>query len=224
MVRAIVVFFVLCLAGCNPASREGAHDSLGADSVSGSPNVQADSSPKETLYDFRSFVPFGFVIKDSVVGDLNMDAFPDAVLVLRPIDEAWMDQRARPVLVLIGGPAGHFEMAVRNDHVTLPKEAGQMFGEPYNGVEIDSGTFIVKHYGGSRFRWTCDYVFEYDETERSWFYVANYVSIGDMLGEMNDLDSVGQCIPYDRDTLMLRKKTDIRNFDCGNAERAELKY
>ncbi len=99
-----------------------------------------------------------------------------------------------------------------------------MFGEPYNGIEIDSGTFIVKHYGGSRFRWTYDYVFEYDPEKSTWFYTANYASAGDMLGEMNDLDSMGQCIPYDRDTLVLKRKIDIRKFDVTEAPIAELDW
>ena len=220
MRRFLVIFTSIFFFACSDSQSVAEYDSASNDST------QHDSvtSVCEILYDFSGFIPKGYSIMDSVIGNLNLDSYPDAILVLHPSDEEWMDQRARPVLILLGDSAGYFKLSLRNDNLTPPKVGGQMFGEPYNGTEIDSGTFKIKHYGGSRFRWTCDYVFEYDPARKTWFYVKNYGSIGDMLGEMNDLDSTGNCIPYDSASLVIRPKVDIAKFNCESAEIADLEY
>lgn len=191
-------------------------DSVQVDTVARIPPTLPDSS----------FFPKGYVIKDIVYGDLNLDAYPDAIIVMRSVVEqpGSFCEVPRWFFILTGSSNGDFAVAFKSNTVTPAQVEGQMFGEPYNGIEIGSGTFIVRHYGGSRYRWTCDYVFEYDAAKETWFYTANYGSIGDMLGEMNDLDSTGQCIPYDRDTLLLKRKIDILKFDCGTAPIAELEY
>lgn len=191
-------------------------DSLRADSIARIPPALPDSS----------FFPEGYVIRDIVYGNLNLDPYTDAIIVLRSVAEqpGSFCEVPRWFFILTGNSKDSFSLAFKSKTVTPAQEAGQMFGEPYNGIEIDSGTFIVRHYGGSRFRWTCDYVFEYDDTKQTWFYTQNYGSVGDMLGEMNELDSTGQCIPYDRDTLVLKRKVDIRKFDVAEADIAELDW
>lgn len=191
-------------------------DSLRADSVAHIPPPLPDSS----------IFPKGYVIKDIVYGDLNLDAYTDAIIVLRSVSEqpGSFCEVPRWFYILTSDNTETYSVAFKSTTVTPAQEAGQMFGEPYNGIEIDSGTFIVRHYGGSRFRWTCDYVFEYSPGKKTWFYTTNYGSIGDMLGEMNDLDSTGQCIPYDSDTLVLKRKVDITKFDCATAEIAEIEF
>jgi len=190
-------------------------DSLRTDSIARIPPKLPDSS----------FIPKGYVIMDMVYGDLNLDTCTDAIVVLQHESEihgATYSEKPRPVIIFLGDSTSTLRLELRNDNMTYHEVDGQMFGEPYNGIEIDSGTFTVRHYGGSRFRWTRDYVFQYDSDRGTWFYTKNYVSMGDMLGEMNELDSLGQCIPYERDTLILKRKVDIRKFDIGEAETAEL--
>jgi hypothetical protein len=226
----VPVLFLLFTVACNPEwNRAENRDSLLRDSVKRD-SLHVDSLRIDSLSKIppplrdSSVIPAHYQIMDAVYGNLNLDEFTDAILVLHHSDEEWMDERARPVLILLGDSSRNYHLALRNDHLTSPKVDGQMFGEPYNGIEIDSGTFIIRHYGGSRFRWTYDYQFEYDPAKQNWYYTANYASIGDMLGEMNDLDSTGQCIPYDRDTLILKRKVDIRKFVIADAEIAQLEY
>lgn len=191
-------------------------DSLRLDSIAKIPPPIHDSS----------FIPANYQIKDVVYGDLNLDSFPDAIVVMNSMYEApgSLSDIPRWFYILTGNSDGSYGVAFKSKNVTPAQEAGQMFGEPYNGIEIDSGTFVVRHYGGSRFRWTYDYVFEYNSEKETWFYVKNYATAGDMLGEMGDLDSLGQCIPYDYDTLIVNPKIDIRKFDCSVAPTAEPEF
>lgn len=213
---------LVCIVACSETGSTLLPDSLNNDSVQVD-TLSGDTIPVREIvkYDFSDFIPTHYKVRDSAVGDLNFDAFPDAIVVLQREDEKYGDERPRPVLILTGDSSGHFQLALRNDHLTFPKVDGQMFGEPFAGIEIDSGTFILRHYGGSRFRWTRDYVFEYDAFRQTWYYTKSYASVGDMAGEMNDLDSLGQCIPYGHDTLILKRKTDIRKFDSRTTEAAQ---
>lgn len=181
-------------------------DSLRADSI-------ASFTPKLTD---STVIPQGYIIMDQVYGNLNLDRYKDAVMVFGHASEtegATYSERPRALLIFLGDSLGTLNMVVRNDNIVYTEVEGQMFGESFAGIEIDSGTLRVNHYGGSRFRWTADYVFEYNAEKKSWFYTRSYASMGDMLGEMNDLTEMGDCIPYANDTLIIKKPIDIRKFD-----------
>lgn len=224
------VFLVLLVASCSTAdppsdvlSDSAVDDSASADSL------KADTIPAPLIisYDFSSVCPdTNYVLMDSVIGDLNLDNYPDAILVYQHESEeigATNGDRPRPFVLLLGDSSGNFIPFIRNDNIVYHEVHGQMFGEAYAGTEIDSGTFRVNHYGGSRFRWTADYVFEYDPKKQTWYYTKSYASMGDMLGEMNNLTETGQCIPYATDTLILDKPIDLRKFDNRTADVAMTK-
>lgn len=216
----------LLMIGCNESGSIHEDDSACRDSVlnkiaAGDLSVQ----PSAPFYDFSAFLPdTAYVLYDSVIGDLNRDQFPDAILVYVHASElrgATYSERPRPFFILLGDSTGQFVQFLRNDNVVYHEVDGQMFGEPYAGIVIDSGMFRVNHYGGSRFRWTADYIFEYDRDKQSWFYTRSYATAGDMLGEMNELDSTGQFIPSALDTLIIKKPIDIRKFDNRTADVAD---
>jgi len=142
-------------------------------------------------------------VMDSAFGYLNRDHYEDAILVLRhdSDDVGMMSERPRPVLLLIGSPVG-FKLAEYNEKATLPQINGQMFGEPFNGIEIDSGSFTLKHYGGSRYRWTRDFVFVFDKKAGTWKYDRCYESMMDMLGED----------PSSADTIIAKQKVPFGRF------------
>lgn len=221
MKRSTPLLFSLLLCACRPADSYTIPHPESEDTttlhVTNHDTIPSgpDDASGYTHCNPSSFVPTHYRLYDSAFGDLNNDKFPDAILVLRSDREqpGGFSELPRPVLLLLGQPDGSLQLAVRNDHLTYAQIEGQMFGEPYNGVEIDSGKFLLKHYGGSRFRWTADYQFEYDPDQKTWFYTKSFATMGDMLGEMNDLDSTGQCIPYSYDTLIMKKPVDIRVFN-----------
>jgi hypothetical protein len=217
-VRYAVAILTLLFFGCGSNTSIESIDSSAGDTPI-IDTVFADTlsrqKPRPVFSDTSMFPP-GYIIMDSVYGDLNLDPFTDAVFVFGHASEtegATYSERPRVLMIFLGDSSGFLNRVVRNDYVVYTEVDGQMFGESFAGCEIDSGTLRVNHYGGSRFRWTADYLFEYNSEKKSWFYTRSYASMGDMLGEMNDLTETGQCIPYATDTLIVKKPIDIRKFD-----------
>jgi hypothetical protein len=43
-----------------------------------------------------------------------------------------------------------------------------MMGDPFEGVEIKKGRFIVHHYGGSSWRWANNTTFAWSRRDQTW--------------------------------------------------------
>lgn len=44
-------------------------------------------------------------------------------------------------------------------------------GDPFQGVAAEPKTFTVSHYGGSAWRWSVDYTFNYSKRDNTWLLV-----------------------------------------------------
>jgi len=122
----------------------------------------------EIRYNFREFVPKGFQILDSITGDLNLDAFPDMLLILKINGEDTMYDALRPLLILSGQANNSFKLEARNDSVVLCRSCGGVFGDPYDSSVIKNGYFSIQHYGGSNWRWTRIITFKYNKEKNKW--------------------------------------------------------
>ena len=49
-----------------------------------------------------------------------------------------------------------------NNTLVLSQDSGGVFGDPYNGIEIQDGTLRISDYGGSNDRWGDDFTFGMD--------------------------------------------------------------
>ena len=118
-----------------------------------------------------AFVPAGFGILDSATGDLNRDAWPDRILVLRKDgeDTTTLVDLDRPLLLLLGRPDHRFILAARSNRVVLRRNEGGAYGDPYAGLTIKRGFFSVEHYGGSSARWSRIITFNYAPATRTWY-------------------------------------------------------
>jgi len=118
------------------------------------------------------FIPTGYALIDTAMGDLNLDKYRDIILVLKTIGEdTAMDatEYKRPLLLLLGHADKTFTIAARNDNVVYCYQCGGVFGDPYSGVEIRKGFFTVHHFGGSNDRWSNDISFQYSTTGKAWY-------------------------------------------------------
>ncbi|WP_407521328.1 hypothetical protein PDL71_12035 [Lacibacter sp. MH-610] len=134
------------------------------------------------------FIPAKYKMKDSVNGDLNKDGIKDLVLVLHHQDEDTFQMDEEPkrlLLVLFRNKAG-FSLAGKSTGVLMCVHCGGVFGEPYNGIEIDKGILIVRHYGGSAWRWVESRKFRY---QNSGFYLIG--STSDYFWNATDCDGIG---------------------------------
>lgn len=137
----------------------------------------ADRSDREEVDELSSaltpFVPEGYTVLDTATGNLNLDQYPDAILVLKKDGEDSTSDverpEARPLLVLTGQADNTYKLAARGDSAVYCVNCGGMMGDPFTGVVIKNGYFSVEHYGGSGWRWTRIVTFKYSPADSSWY-------------------------------------------------------
>jgi hypothetical protein len=137
------------------------------------------------------FIPEGFTLIDTAMGDLNLDKYGDIILVLKTIGEdTALDatEYKRPLLLLLGNADHTFTLAARNDDVVYCYRCGGMFGDPYDGVRIRKGVFTVNHFGGSNERWSNAITFKYSPTDKTW-YLYRIVDEGWSVFHLNKIES-----------------------------------
>jgi len=167
-----IIFLTACDSGEQPAPAE-------ANSTNTPNKEQADTAPEEaekilTSTDPNVFVPEHYAILDSVSGDLNLDGYPDLILVLKHMDEEETsdvngDEVPRPLLILTGQADQSFQLAKRNDNTVYCFDCGGMMGDPYAGITIKDAYFSVEHYGGSGSRWVRIITYKYSKADNEWY-------------------------------------------------------
>lgn len=129
--------------------------------------------PENLPTELKAFVPEGYEALNATSGDLNLDSFPDVVLIIRQPNEHDTSDvvdhpTKRPLLILLGEGGNKYKLAARNDNVVLCVDCGGVFGDPFEGVSIKNGVFSVEHYGGSAWRWTKIITFKYSPKDKNW--------------------------------------------------------
>ncbi len=121
-----------------------------------------------------TFVPKDYSILDTATGNLNLDEYPDMILVLKKNGEERTSNvvdhpEKRPLIILVGQPDGTFKLVARNDNTVYCIDCGGMMGDPYQGITIKNGYFSIEHYGGSAWRWTRIITYKYSKAKNYWF-------------------------------------------------------
>ena len=111
---------------------------------------------------FKQFTPEGYVVKDSLKCELNLDGITDYLLVFKDKNEEVTSETLRPIYILEGIKGGGYRLAQKNDSIVLNKEEGGIFGDPYARLVAKKNFFSIEHYGGSNWRWTRIFTFKYD--------------------------------------------------------------
>jgi hypothetical protein len=147
--------------------------------------------------------------------DLDRDGRQDAILVVeatkrRPDDEE-SDGFIRTLVVLLGQPDGTYREAARNAKVAYCTGCGGVMGDPFEGVEVKPGSFTVSNAGGSNWRWTHTYTFNYSRRDRAWQLVR--VVSRSLNTNQPDLEAVKVSTPP-KDF----GKIDLADFDPENWE------
>lgn len=122
----------------------------------------------------QAFIPKQYSLLDSASGDLNLDAYPDLVLILKKDGEDTSSDvidhpEKRPLLFLTGKADGSWQLAARNDNSVCCVDCGGVYGDPYNKIVIKNGYCSIEHYGGSNWRWTRIITYKYDKASGKWF-------------------------------------------------------
>lgn len=122
----------------------------------------------------KEFVPAGYSFLGGEKGNLNLDKYPDIVLVLKKDNEKETSDvinrpEKRPLLILLGQPNQTYKLAARNDNTVYCVDCGGVFGDPFDGISIANGNFSINHYGGSAWRWTRIVTYKYSPADKSWY-------------------------------------------------------
>ncbi len=148
----------------------------------------ATSENKEPLFNpgiknvpanIASFIPAGFSAIDTTSGDLNLDAYPDMILVLKnnqeddSSEEQQDKQYKRQLLILAGQPDHTFKLVKKNDKAVASKDDGND-DDPFTGITIRNGYFSVEMgVAGGNQHWQQIVTFKYDKAKADWFLYKN---------------------------------------------------
>jgi hypothetical protein len=99
--------------------------------------------------DVQAFVPQGWLLEARLEGDLDGDAFPDAVLVLVQ-SEATKDDRARALVVLQGQARGYKLLGANGSLLATFGGAGVRGGDGAPTLSLTKRVLVVTQNGGSR--------------------------------------------------------------------------
>lgn len=124
--------------------------------------------------ELKEFVPTGFSFLGGEKGNLNLDKFPDVVLVLKKDNEKETSDvidnpEKRPLLILLGQANKTYKLAARNDKTVYCVDCGGAFGDPFDSISIANGNFSINHYGGSAWRWTRFITYKYSPVDKNWY-------------------------------------------------------
>ncbi len=113
---------------------------------------------------WRLDLPDDYTIYDNRLGYLNEDDLLDyAVIIERDYGLNDFEGTKRKVYILISNKDGTYNVLIDKNNIDLGRFAGGPFGDPYMGMDIKDGEFIINTYGGSSSRWGYEHTFYYDK-------------------------------------------------------------
>ena len=122
--------------------------------------------------DLTKFIPAGYVIFDTVYGDIDKDGFEDCVIIIKGTDKkniitdesrGELDRNRRGILILLNKNA-QYELAVKNyDCFSSENEDGGVYFPPELSINIRKGNLYV-HYAHGRYGYW-EYTFRYRDSD-----------------------------------------------------------
>ena len=123
----------------------------------------------------ESLVGSGYAIASGGIaeGNLNFDDFVDVILVLDILELTQTNEGTRPLGIFFGQEDGTLLLYKAFSKVNYCQSCGGTFGDPFEGIEIDNGTFTVSDYGGSAWRWSVSRTFGFNPEDNR-FYLEQF--------------------------------------------------
>jgi len=149
----------------------------------------------------EAFVPAGWKIIKRGAGDLNGDSLDDIVGVIECTQPMASPDEAPPRILFIAFRRGSsYELSIQADSAIMKADEGGVFGDPFSVLKVENGTLLIGFYGGSAWRWSCEYRFKY--INKSWRLIAvisgSYEPSGAMITREHNL-LAGQVKTFRRD-------------------------
>lgn len=113
------------------------------------------------------FVPEGWELIDSTELDFNKDQITDYVGVLNVI---WQEDGQyrygacpRILFAVESGEDGQYLLSFQDENLIRNRNEGGVFGDPYLPLTAQNSSFTTHSYGGSAWRWSEDYTYDYKD-------------------------------------------------------------
>ncbi|HYF81528.1 MAG TPA: hypothetical protein VEB00_00665 [Clostridia bacterium] len=134
--------------------------------------------------DISSFIPEGWHIlngygESKVEGDLNKDGISDVAVVVEGISTS-EEAAPRMLIIALGNEDKSYSLSIKAEKTILRADEGGVMGDPFMGLEIDRGSLLINHYGGSAWRWSNTYRFRFQDdgwyligATKDWFHAVS---------------------------------------------------
>jgi hypothetical protein len=185
LLLASLLFF-----SCNQTAKEKVIDT----SENNDDSIQAEESAIDSIkkhqtfndsidsldQELKAFVPKDYSIISIESGNLNLDEYTDAILVLRKTSEASTSNFAenkpdkRPLLILLGQKDGTYKLAYQNNNAVYCIDCGGLFGDPFTGITIKNGYFSIEHGVSGGHHWEHITTFKYNKAKTDWFLYKDH--------------------------------------------------
>ena len=78
----------------------------------------------------------------------------------------------RSLLIAFGNKDNTFTLSIKADNANaiMLRDQGGVYGDPFDDIEIDKGSILLKFYGGSNWRWYYNYRFRYQN--EGWYLIG----------------------------------------------------
>lgn len=103
-------------------------------------------------------------------GDLNGDGIADIAAVIEEQEAGEEEAPPRSLLIAFGAEDGTYSLSVIAANVILKSDEGGVWGEPFDSLSIEDGSVLVRHYGGSNWRWHNEYRFGFQDGD--WYLIG----------------------------------------------------
>jgi hypothetical protein len=170
LIPAILGILLISSCGQNQAEKSNANsqDSSAANAEAAEQNNEVS----EQIQNPSDFIPNGFVLFETINGDLNNDGADDCVLIIKGTDMSKivtdevrgpLDQNRRGIIILFN-KSGNYELVLKNeDCFSSENEDGGVYFAPELGVEIKKSKLYI-NYGHGRYGYWA-YMFRYQNSD-----------------------------------------------------------
>lgn len=171
----------------------------------------------------NKFIPKGYIILDSISGNLNGDALQDMILVLKKEEEDTFHNEIpkRLLIILSGLPNHNFKPEAINENAIYCYNLGGVSKtDPYDNIKIADDLFMIQHSGGmGGYHWKTAHSFKYVHNENKWYLFK--MELNEMMLNFNYDNSTNNekdNIEIESDTISIKTDKDFgkiafENFD-----------
>lgn len=113
-----------------------------------------------------------FEILEKITGDLDKDGVDETVVAYDTHMEGEMGSE-RTIYIYKATEGGGWEEWITSTRAIMPSESGGMMGDGFDGIEIIKGVLHVRHWGGSREKWSYTHKYRFQNGD---FYLIGVTS------------------------------------------------